>query len=693
MNTREHWLQPLLAPSSIALVGGSPREGSVGNLMIRSLVAGGYRGTLTVVNPKYTAVDRLPAVPSIRDLPQVPDLAVLSVASHRMETIVREAIRAGVRSFVIFDACFLEGDREPRLLERLKGMASEAGVPVCGGNGLGYYNYDAQTFVSFQDPVDTAPGHITALCHSGSVFGILANEVGRWRFNLLTSQGQEINASVADYMDYALEQSATRVLVLFIEAVRDPERFIAALEKAGRQRIPVIVTKVGRTPESARLAETHSGAMAGNDDAFDALCQRYGVLRTDDLDSLMAAAQIFALGKEIGDGDFAAVLDSGGLRGQLMDLARDLGLAFTPLADDTVHALTACLDIGLEAVNPLDAAGRFNEHHASVISTCATILEQDPGVSVVAHEYYRTDRCAGLPEIEKAARKIGQSSKKPYILTYSLGAADNREFAGEMLDSGVPVVNGVRPMLKGVKCVFDYRDFQKKQDVPPEDLDSDLVVRWMKRLCDGPAPGESEALRMLAEFGIDSTESRICTSFPEAVLAAEAIGYPVVAKTAVPGLVHKSDCGGVHLGIVDEEALRAACATLSRLGPEICVAEMVPDGVEVAFGMVNDPHYGPVVMVSAGGTLVELLDDRVHALAPFGCTEALRLLHKLKIRSLLDGYRSRKHLNGGAVAAMLSRFSVVCHQLRGVIAEMDINPVIVTDDRARAVDAVLIPCS
>ena len=215
-----------------------------------------------------------------------------------------EAICAGARAMVIFDACLLDDDREPRLLERLKAMAREAGVPVCGGNGMGFYNFEARTFASFQEPFDTRPGNIAALCHSGSVFGLLANESRRFRFNLLVSQGQEINASLADYMDYALEQPTTRVLALFAEAIRDPDAFVRVRRQGPCDRdIPVVVTKVGRTPESARLAQTHSGALVGDDDsAFDAVCRRYGVLRTDDLDGLMAAAQIFALGKNVGDG-------------------------------------------------------------------------------------------------------------------------------------------------------------------------------------------------------------------------------------------------------------------------------------------------------------------------------------------------------------------------------------------------------
>ena len=494
-------------------------------------------------------------------------------------------------------------------------------------------------------------------------------------------------------MDYALELPSTRVLALFVEAIRDPEVFVAALEKAKQRGVPVVAVKVGRTAESARLVATHASALSGDDTAFDAVCRRYGVLRTDDVDSLMAAAQIFALGKEIGEGHFAAVLDSGGLRTQMMDLANAIGVEFAPLVPETVEALSARLDYGLEPANPLDAAGLYDEDYGVVIGDCLGILERDPGVAIVAHEYYASDVTPGLPEIGASAKRMPEASQKPYVLTYSLGTAINSRFANEMMDFGVPVINGVRPLLAGVKCAFDYRDYRKRADSPPEILDWYRVGRWRSRLRDGAPPGESEILQMLGELGVSTVESRACGNAGEAVLAAASIGYPVAIKTAVPGLMHKSDVGGVHLGLESESQVRSAYEALLALGSEVSVAGMAPAGVEVAFGMVRDAHFGPVVMASAGGTLVEVLDDRVHALAPFGQSEARRLLEGLKIWKLLCGVRGRTPADVDRLAMLLGRFSVICHALGEVVAEMDVNPIIASESAVLAVDAALVPVS
>lgn len=687
----EHFLRPLLAPTSIALVGGSPRKGSVGNLMISGLVKGGYRGTVTVVNPKYDTVDGFPCVPSMTELASAPDLAVLSVASQNIEKVLNDAMETGARSAVVFDFCMLENDSPPLLLDRLKDMTRDAGFPVCGGNGMGFYNFDSKTFVSFQDPVSTKPGHITALCHSGSVFGLLADAASRYGFNLLTSQGQEICSSIADYMDYALEQPTTRVIAMFVEAIQDPERFIAALEKARRKRIPVVVTKVGRTATSARLAATHSGAMAGSDTAFDAVCNRYGVLRTDDIDSLMAAAQIFSLDKQVGDGGLAALLDSGGLREQMIDLAEDLGLNFPELSQSTTDALKQRLFFGLEAVNPLDAAGLYNENLGAILGECLHTIAKDPSVAIVAHEYYTSDTTLGVPEIAEAAKRMPVEADKPYILTTSLGTANNSRFAAEMRDYGIPVINGVKAMLTGVKCALAYRDFENHDESVSFDLNAEILAKWRTRLLQAPAPGESEVLSLLSQFGVNTSSSRVCMSQDSAAQAADQIGFPVVLKTAVTGLHHKSDIGGVHLNLNNANAVRTAYKALSKIGPEVCVAKMASAGIEIALGMVNDPQFGPVVMVSAGGTLVEILDDRAYALAPFGEKEAKRLLQNLRIWKILVGTRGNPTVNTDQLASMLSRFSIFCYELRDVVAEMDINPVIASENTVVAVDAVLVP--
>ena len=686
--SKSHWLTPLLAPKSIALVGGSPRPGTVGNGTIKSLIEGGFSGELNIVNPRYENVEGLPSVASLKDLDQPPDMTILSVAAHRMEKVMTEAIEAGARSAVIFDPCFFEGDTTPPLLDRLKAMVREARIPVCGGNGMGYFNYDSRTFACFSPPETLVAGHIAAFCHSGSAFGLMVHADPRFRFNLVTSQGQEIGASVAEYIDYALEQPSTRVIALFIETVRDPERFVEVLARANDLKIPVVATKVGRTKESARLAETHSGALAGDDSAFDAVCQRYGVIRTDDLDSLLATCQILAMDRRPGPGGFAAVLDSGGLREQMMDIAVDIGLEFSPLEPPTVKRLRERLPHGLEAVNPLDAAGPLTDDYLSVFVDCVDCIAEDPNTALIAQEIYATDVRHGFGLLEKA-KQVPDKHDKPYVVTYSLATVRNAHIASDLQECGIPLINGTKTLLTAVKNTLSYRDFLLEPQDPPPQLEAQSLSRCYETLETRDSLRESESLTLLRELGMATPRCEECDNEERAVEIAQTLGYPVILKTAADDIHHKSDVGGVLLNLHDAPAVGNAYQQLARLGSRVTVAEMVEQGVEIAFGMINDPQFGPIVLIGAGGTLVEVVDDKTFALPPFGTSAAKRLLEGLKIAPLLGGARGREPADLDSLAQGLSRFSVICQALGDNVAEMDLNPVIASSTGFVAVDALI----
>ncbi|MEM7123297.1 MAG: acetate--CoA ligase family protein [Pseudomonadota bacterium] len=684
-----HWMAPLLAPRTIAIVGASNRAGSVGANVMAALQSGRYDGQLWPINPRYEKVAELDCVGSMADLPSPPDLAVLSVASERMESVFADAIEQGARSLVIFDPCMIENDSEPKLLDRLKARAKEARIPVCGGNGVGFYNFVSQTFACFSRPIVNEVGHIAAFCHSGSVFGMVGKFDPRFRFNLLTSQGQEINGSVAEYMDYALELDSTRVLALFLESVRDPERFLTVLEKARDKDVPVVATKVGRTARSAFLATTHSGAVAGSDSAFDAVCDKFGVLRTDDLDGLMATAQILAMPHRVGPGDLAAVLDSGGLREQLIDMAGDMGVPLADLTDDTTKKLRGRLPHMLEAVNPVDAAGPLRDDYEDIIIDSVGLVAGDPNVAITAHEIYITDTIdADTPQAD-AALTMAERFGKPFIVINSFGTTSNAQVANRLMDGAVPLINGLRPALTAIRHAFAYRESRNAEDAPPETVDGAIVAAWRERL-GGGAIDESAGLAMLSDFGVPVAHSTTCATFDEAKAAAAATGYPIVMKTAEPGIAHKSDVGGVRLGISDEDGLAEAYGDISgRLGPSVTVAAMVPRGVELAFGMVRDVQFGPIVMVGAGGTLIESLDDRCFGLPPFGEATARRLLGRLKLARLLQGVRGAAPADMDALAFALSRFSVLAAALGDLVPEIDANPVIAGPDGAVAVDVLV----
>ena len=689
-----HWLAPMLAPRSVALVGASARPGTVGADMVGVLDGGGFAGTVWPVNPRYTEIGARPCFAAIAELPAAPDLAVLSVASQRMEEALVAAIDKGARSAVIFDPCMLEGEGEPRLLERLKAIAREANLPVCGGNGMGFYHYAESTFVSFQGPLQTTTGGIALFCHSGSVFVLLANGDPRFRFSLVTSQGQEISGSVAAYMDYALLRPETRVLALFVETVRDPEAFVAALEKARAQGVPVVVCKVGRTEASAALARSHSGAIAGSDAAFQAICERHGAVTVGDLDGLMAAAQLLAAAPPAGAGDLSVVLDSGGLREGLIDLAEEMGVPLTRLAPASVTRLKTFLPPILEPVNPLDAAGPLNDAFADVIAQGIDTLAADPGTAALFVELAFDDRFVYMPALLEKVKGLPAATGLPVAFVSSFATIVNARLAADFADAGVPVINGARNALVAARALLAARQARVAvADPPPPGPDAQALAFWRERLAGGAPLDEVEGLALVAAFGVPVVPAGVVGTREEAVAAAERIGGAVALKSAAPGLDHKSDADGVRLGLTGGIAVAAAYEDIaSRLGPRVTVAAMAGAGTELAFGMVRDAQFGPLVVVAAGGVLIEVLEDRMLAVPPFGPATARALIGRLKAARLLAGVRGRPAADLDAAAAALSAFSILADALgRDTIAEIDLNPVICGPDGALAVDALVVP--
>ncbi len=503
-------LQPLLAPRSLAIIGASPHADSFGHDVVRVLLETGYKGAWHPVNPKYSFVEGKPRYASLGEVPGPVDLAVACVGGKRMEALFDEAIATGTRALVIFDSCYLEDDYEPKLLQRLRDKAQSAGLLVCGRNGMGFYNFDAHTHISFQAPLNNHCGAITVLTHSGTVFVQLANHDLRYRCNMVVSAAQEISCTIADYLDYALDQDSTRVVALFMETVRDPVGFRQALEKANTKNIPVVVLKVGRTAQSAQLAATHSGAIAGNDSVFEALFEHYGVVRVRSLDELLATAALLSQCASLGPGGVGAVTDSGGLRELLLDLAADIKLPFASITERTTEALAKRLPHGLEPFNPLDCAGPLTNDYAAVFHDCLEILLNDPNIALSLFEFDAQDRYLYIPEFVEIAKTVGKKSAKPLVVLNSLAGSFNHDLATDLASAEIPLINGASTCLQAVKGVFAYREFKNRPvAILSHQADHETVQRWRTRLVQGSALDEYEGLKLLSDFGIPTVPSRL----------------------------------------------------------------------------------------------------------------------------------------------------------------------------------------
>ena len=661
--------------------------------MIRMVRRGGYRGTVHVINPNYDTIEAYPCVASLKDLPAPPDLAVLSVRNERLEDTLAEAITVGARSAVIFASGFLADDRVPPLKSRLAAMAHAAGVPICGGNCMGFYNdLDGVWICGFPSPRQPRPGAIAFIAHSGSVFGALAHNDPRLRFALAVSPGHELITTVADYIDYALERPEVKVIGLFLETARDPAGFRAALQKAADRGIPVVALKLGRTEAAAAAALTHTGALAGSDLAYQALFDRYGVVRVETLDELATTLLLFATGRRAGAGSLVSIHDSGGECALFIDLAQRAGVAFAPIGATTKSKIATTLDAGLHPNNPLDAWGT-GTNFVATFETCFRALLADDNAALgifsadIRDNYYLSDGFAA------AAAAAAATTTKPVAFVTNYTQLHHDAIALQLTEAGVPVLDGTFNGLIAVRGALAHRDFRGRP-VDPLPAIAPHVGTQRRRLAerliaDGPLD-EAKSLAMLTAFDVPVVPHQVVESEAAAIAAAVRLGYPVVMKTAVAGIRHKSEVRGVHLDLADEAAVRAAwCDLADRLGTRAIVARMLPAGIEIALGMVRDPHFGPVVTVGAGGVLIELLSDRRAALAPFGPATARRLLDGLALRRLLDGYRGGAAADLNLLATVISHFSLLAAALVDLVAEIDVNPLVCGQDIV-AVDALIV---
>ena len=688
-----HRLAKLLAPRSVALVGASPKPDTVGNGMIRGLLGGGFQGSTYAVNPNYREIEGIRCYRSLADLPEPVDHVLLGVANARLEGAMKEAVAAGIPAATILASGYVEGDGTPPLTQRIAALARSAGMAICGGNGMGFYNNEAGVRIcGFPPPGWMASGPIALISHSGSAYSALVHNDRRFGFCLAVSAGQELATTAADYLDYSLRMPSTRVVGLFLEAIRDPAGFLAGLKLANERDIPVVALKVGRTPESASLALSHSGALVGDDAVQRAVFRRHGVVEVEDLDEFANALLLFAQPRRLAKGGLASLHDSGGERELLADLAAARGVPFARISPATRDRLASRLDYGLDPVNPLDAWGTGHDY-LGIFADCMGALLADPDTALGALCVETRTGKALHEGYAEAMRRAHAGSEKPVLFINNLAAPGQDDLAVDMTRAGLPVLIGLSPALAAIKGAMGRRDFRLRPPPAPMRAPKGLRDRWQPRLAGGGALEEAEGLRLFADYGLPVVPHRVVEDAGAATAAGRDIGFPVVLKTAMPGILHKSDVGGVKLGLADVAALAAAYDDLARrLGPRVLVAPMADmgRGIELAFGAKVDPHFGPVAMVGAGGVLIEFLKDQALALAPFDAAEASRLIDSLALRPLLDGRRGRPPADISALALMLARFSVMAADLGTLVAEIDANPVLAGPDGAVALDALVV---
>lgn len=629
----------------------------------------------------------MPCTATLEVMDEAVDLAVIASGAGRIEHEVATAIDCGARSIIVFGAPSA-GSRESGWLARLARRVDEAGVPLLGPDSLGLANFAGGAAATWAMPAVPAGG-IAVVSQSGTTYWEANTTDPRLGFSLTAHTGMEVSLTLADLMRGALDIPSTRVVGIYVETIRDPDGFVAALELAEEGGVPVVAMFAGRTRRSQAQMTTHAGRLAGGRAAFEALFRHYGVICADTPDEWWATLALLGAQRRCAPGALAAVMDSGGGLALFLDLAEELGVPLAELGEETRERLAGLLGTE-DAGNPVDFWAGDADLGGQVAELMATLAADPDAAAVMAFTTYGEAEHAGFaPAVAGACRAAAAHTDKPVLAASYTSRQLFPRLMQDLAAGGIPTLDGMRNALLAVRHAFAHRDHQRDGylEAARAELDPGLADDWRRGLERAGQLSEIDALALLSRSGIRTTPTRRAADAASAMHAATEVGYPVAVKTD-EGITHKAARGGVHLGLATSAAVEEAYRQLAtRLGPRVLVAPML-SGVEVALGIVSG-QFGPTLMVAAGGVDVELHADRAHLLAPASAAEVRRALDGLRIGRLLRTRFGADSSSLDELCEMASRLSWLGWVLRGVVAELDINPVLVGPGGSVAVDALV----
>ncbi len=688
----------------MAIIGASERAGAIGTVLVANMRAAQYRGALFAVNPKHGSVQGVPCFPAIGQVPQRVDLAVIATPPETVPQLMVECGLAGVRAAVIITAGFAEiGVAGARLERAVMDNARRYGVRVIGPNCLGIMRPDIGLNATFARG-NALPGALALVSQSGAVCTAMVdwarpNKVG---FSSVVSMGGSRDVDFGEIIDYLVNDPRTEHILMYIEGVRDARRFFSSLRAAARVK-PVILMKVGRHPVGSRAAVSHTGAIVGADDVFDAVVRRAGVVRVTTIGQLVAAAQ--ALSARVRPrGDRLVIITNGGGPGVMAaDCAADLGLPLAELSNSTLQVLQGALPANWSHGNPVDLIGDADAARYRVaVKACLDDSKVD-GALVVLTPQAMTEPTA----VADAVIAVARGHSKP-VLACWMGEAEVAAGRKKFADAGIPVFRTPDPAVEMFAHLSAfYRNQQTLLQVPgPLAMQTLPDVAAARAIIDAALAekrtllNEIEAKALLSAFDIPVAKTLAADSADEAVRIAGELGYPVVLKINSPDITHKSDVGGVLLNLRDAQAVSAAYQQIvngaARLRPQaritgVVVEPMVvrPNGRELMIGVIRDPVFGPAIAFGAGGVTVEVLRDRAVALPPLNAYLVAELVRGTRVSKLLGAFRKMPPVDSAALESVLLRVSEMVCELPWIV-ELDINPLIVDESGAMVVDARIV---
>ncbi len=679
-------IETFFAPKSVAVIGASRTPGKVGHAIVASLVSDEFPGEIYPVNPSADEIEGRKCYPSLSAIGEVPDLVVIVTPAKTVPGMMQQCVDAGVKAVIVITAGFKEvGDDGRKLEQEVAGIARRGGVRVVGPNCLGIMVPPSKLNASFGGDLPPVGG-MGYVSQSGALLTAIldmakANDIG---FSAMVSIGNKADVNEMDIMHALWQDKGTRVVAGYLENITDGDRFVRQAEQISREK-PVLLIKSGGTGAGAKAASSHTGSLAGSETAYEVVFDRAGILRCDSVRAQFDYAQAFVNQPTPAGPRVAVITNAGGPGIMAADAIERKGLAFAQLTEETVQKLSEILPPAANVHNPIDVLGdALPDRYEAAME----IVLADPGVDavvVITTPQAMTD-CTDTARAVLNANK-GNDSKT--VLACFLGGPKIAEAAHLLRRNGIPQYDSPESAVTVLKVMNDYRNWKNRPKrvvklFPVNRRKVEQIIGRHLRRGAREIP-EMESKEILEAYGFQTPKGMVATSADQAANIADQLDYPVVMKIWSPDIVHKSDVGGVKVGLNSRQQVMDAFDLMMYRIPKkvpdadilgVLVQEMCGGGMEVILGMHRDPHFGPLLMFGMGGVTVEVLKDVAFYLAPITADEARDMLVRTKTYQLLQGVRGQEGVDIDAIAEGLQRLSQLVTAFPE-IQEMDINPFIV----------------
>ncbi|MFP5211818.1 MAG: GNAT family N-acetyltransferase [Acidobacteriota bacterium] len=695
-----HNLDRVFRPSSVAILGASEKEGTIGDALMKNLMKGGYQGRIYPVNPGREKVHGIEAYPSLLKISQSVDLAVIATPISTVPAIMEECVKIGVGGAVVISAGGKEiGEKGKKIERQIERIALSGGVRIIGPNCLGITATESRLNTSFASHMPL-PGRLAFISQSGAICTAILDVSLKERigFSYFVSIGSMLDVDFGDLINYLGNDPDVSSIVLYIESLTNFRKFMSAARAVSRVK-PIVVLKSGRSAAGAKAAASHTGSLAGADDVYDAAFKRAGVVRVNTIEELFDCAELMAKQPRPGGSGLGIVTNAGGPGVMATDALAQYGLEPAALTDRTIERLNNVLPRFWSRANPIDIIGDANaERYRNAVEICLTAPEINSLLIIMAPQAMTNPTLVaqGLVEIIK--------QKRIPIFTVWMGAADAEKGRDIFNEAGIPTYETPERAVTAFMYMYSHmRNLELSQQVPqklPQDPEFDRIEA--RRIIEETLQRgeklltESDSKKLLAAYGIPVTRTEVAESGDEAAVLANGMGFPVVMKIHSPDISHKSDAGGVVLNLKDERAVRDAfdmvMSSARAYDPKarlsgVTIQPMLKKGeYELIVGCKKDPDFGPVILFGMGGIMTEILKDRAIALPPLNRLLARRLIEGTKVYKLLRGYRNIPPANLMLIEEVLIRLSQLVTDLPEIV-EMDINPLVAVEDKVFALDA------